>query len=46
MGPTGSVGRKWSISSSMDYINKTGKGNYAVRSNPIGEVGSSSLIRT
>jgi hypothetical protein len=29
-------GRKWSISSSMDYINKTGKGNYAVRSNPIG----------
>jgi hypothetical protein len=21
----------------MDYINKTGKGNYAVRSNPIGD---------
>ena len=30
------TGRKWYISSSMDYINKTGKGNYTVRSNPIG----------
>ncbi|XP_023323723.1 uncharacterized protein LOC111697828 [Eurytemora carolleeae] len=34
--PDREVGRKWSLTSSQDYMNRTGKGNYAVRSNPIG----------
>merc|ERR1719471_1042455 len=34
--PDREVKRKWSISASTDYLNKTNKDNYMVRSNPIG----------
>ena len=36
--PDREVKRKWSISASTDYLNKTNKDNYMVRSNPIGLV--------
>ena len=36
--PDREVKRKWSISTSTDYLNKTNKDNYMVRSNPIGLV--------
>ena len=34
--PDREVKRKWSISASTDYLNKTNKDNYMVRNNPIG----------
>jgi hypothetical protein len=34
--PDREIKRKWSISSSTDYLNKTNKGSYMVRNNPIG----------
>merc|ERR1719471_992180 len=34
--PDREVKRKWSISASTDYLNKTNKDNFMVRSNPIG----------
>ena len=36
--PDREIKRKWSISASTDYLNKTNKDNYMVRSNPIGLV--------
>jgi len=33
--PDREVGRKWSVSSSTDYLNKAGR-NYSIRSNPMG----------
>merc|ERR1719219_3024243 len=36
--PDREVKRKWSISASTDYLNKTNRDNYMVRSNPIGLV--------
>ena len=30
------IGKKWSISASTEYLNKTGKGTYMMRNNPIG----------
>ena len=35
--PDREVKRKWSISASTDYLNKTGKDNYMARNNPIGK---------
>lgn len=35
--PDREVKRKWSISASTDYLNKTNKDNYMVRNNPIGK---------
>merc|ERR1719513_366002 len=34
--PDREIKRKWSISSSTDYLNKTNKGSYMARNNPIG----------
>merc|ERR1719495_3105007 len=34
--PDREIKRKWSISSSTDYLNKTNKGSYMCRNNPIG----------
>lgn len=34
--PDREVKRKWSISASTDYLNKTSKDNYMARNNPIG----------
>jgi len=34
--PDREIKRKWSISASTDYLNKTNKDNYMVRNNPIG----------
>ena len=36
--PDREIKRKWSISASTDYLNKTNKDNYMVRNNPIGNL--------
>ena len=43
--PDREVKRKWSISASQDYLNKTNKDNYMVRNNPIGEAMISMYIK-
>ena len=35
--PDREIKRKWSISASTDYLNKTNKDNYMCRNNPIGK---------
>ena len=42
--PDREVKRKWSISASTDYLNKTSKDNYMARNNPIGKSSSDELV--
>ena len=42
--PDREVKRKWSISASTDYLNKTSKDNYMARNNPIGKSSTDELV--
>lgn len=44
--PDREIKRKWSISASQDYLNKTNKENYMVRNNPIGMEKNENLFST